>query len=446
MRNSMIIRRFVSCAAVLAIFLILTSFFAEILERKTSYQDYSGLFEEGEDTDVLFIGTSHMKYGVFPMELWQYYGIDSFNLGKAGIRIPMAYWIMENALDYTSPELVVIDCYSLSNNDKVGDKRGNTHVALDAIPLSENKINMVNDLFEDYSERLEYLFNYAIYHNRWNNITKSSFGVSFSSYRGAELLYDVYIEGTEDEEILESESKLEENAVGIEYIIKMIEACQDRDIEVLLVYLPFSASEIHYQEANCVYDIAQKYNVNYVNCLELDIVDFNTDLYDATHLNASGAQKVTEYMGGYIIHNYEIEDHRQDSEYSYMNQKFEKYLTSKINHLKKQEDLDIYLMLLNDKSYNFVIEVNRNSDILEADHYVALLNNLNISSAKISNESNTIIAASENGNRVDYYYGESDASASELVLLYLNEKSDANDFDVRIMVVYNNRVVDSVDF
>lgn len=45
----------------------------------------------------------------------------------------------------------------------------------------------------------------------------------------------------------------------------MIEDCQDRGIEVVLTYLPFSAAPVQQMTANYIYDIAEEYNVGYIN-------------------------------------------------------------------------------------------------------------------------------------------------------------------------------------
>ena len=50
-----------------------------LVERKSAYQKNGDFMEQSEDLDVLFLGTSHVINGVFPMELWKEYGITSYN-------------------------------------------------------------------------------------------------------------------------------------------------------------------------------------------------------------------------------------------------------------------------------------------------------------------------------------------------------------------------------
>ncbi|MDD6581027.1 MAG: hypothetical protein PUE89_09005, partial [Lachnospiraceae bacterium] len=45
-------------------------------------------------------------------------------------------------------------------------------------------------------------------------------------------------------------------------------------------------------------------------------IDFSTDMAEKVHLNFSGTKKLTEYLGNYIVNNYDIPDHRGDAKYS----------------------------------------------------------------------------------------------------------------------------------
>jgi hypothetical protein len=62
------------------------------MERKASDFKYANFFEQDEDFDVLFFGTSHVINGIFPMELWNEYGIVSYNFGGHGNEIATSYW------------------------------------------------------------------------------------------------------------------------------------------------------------------------------------------------------------------------------------------------------------------------------------------------------------------------------------------------------------------
>ena len=93
-------------------------FLSNLLERRSAENKYAQFFDEQNDFDVLFLGTSHVVDAVYPLELWNDYGIVSYNFGGHGNQMATNYWVLVNAMDYTTPELVVVDCTCLSSNAK----------------------------------------------------------------------------------------------------------------------------------------------------------------------------------------------------------------------------------------------------------------------------------------------------------------------------------------
>ena len=132
---------------------------SHLTERKDSQNKYASFYNEESNIDVFFLGSSHMLNGVYPMELWKDYGIVSYNMGGHGSRLITSYWMLKNGMDYHTPKLVVLDCYFLSRNGKVsGMELGKSwqHSSFDAIPLSTNKIDAIEDVFDEEKDRSEF--------------------------------------------------------------------------------------------------------------------------------------------------------------------------------------------------------------------------------------------------------------------------------------------------
>ena len=153
------------------IFLSVLYYVSGIVERKDSYFKYEPFYEQAEDFDVLFMGTSHVLNALYPMELWNDYGIVSYNFGGHGNYLPTTYWIMENALEYTSPKLMVIDCFFLGQNEKMRDV-DQQHISLDRIPLDKVKADGIRDVVVEKEKRLDFIWKFSIYHNRWNELDR----------------------------------------------------------------------------------------------------------------------------------------------------------------------------------------------------------------------------------------------------------------------------------
>lgn len=399
------------CAITIALLIVALIGLTKLMERKASILKYKPFFDQEENFDVLFMGSSHVINSIFPMELWNDYGIVSYNFGGHANTIPTTYWVMENALDYTTPKLIVIDCHKLMENLKIKTTASYVHQALDAFPLSMTKIKTVMDLTNDpycgeetdgeevnYTAS-EFIWNYIIYHERWSTLTKNDFDITYSREKGAESR--IAVAEPYEMAVIADGAKFEGDSTGIEYLRKMIEKCQSRGIDVLLTYVPFPADEGALLSANRVYDIAEEYGVHYINFFDLDIVNFETDCYDKnSHLNPSGARKVTDYLGQYIMEHYDIPDQRNNEAYSSWKNDYVRYTNLKLLNIKGQKALDVYLMLLADKNYNAIIEIN-NKDIWDDKHYVDMFENLGIDMGQIT-EYTDFIVIQEAGKNITY--------------------------------------------
>lgn len=358
--------------------LILMSYLLGMVSKTVRYKDINSckitFMEHSDDIDVLFLGTSHMINAVFPMELWNEYGIASYNFGGHGNTIPNSYWTMMNALDYADPELVVIDCLGISDDIKTTEDYAYFHWSMDVFPLSKTKIDTVNDLFDNPLKKSEYLWDFSFYHNRWNELTESDFNEYQYDLYGAEARIGVTVPEEMTDFDMAEQGIADTN--GTVYLRKIIEECQDRNIDVLLTYLPFPATETGIRESSAAEDIAKKYGINYINFFKKDVVNYDTDCYDESHLNPSGAGKVTSYLGDYIQSNYGIEDHRENESYQDWNEDYRSYQSFKTDLIKEQTDLSAYLILLRDQEISMGLYLKGGSEISEKKEIHDLLCNI----------------------------------------------------------------------
>lgn len=252
------------------------------------------------------------------------------------------------------------------------------------------------------------LWDFSVYHSRWIELGYDDFYPSASKEKGAQTRVAV----ATPREIIQvpSDSYLEEETLGVQYLRKMIEECQEKGIEVLLVYLPFPPQEQDFLNANRMYKIADEYGVDYINFLDMDIVDYSTDCYDeGSHLNPSGARKVTDYLGQYIMEHYEIKDQRENDAYADWHDAYKEYEKLKESNLKEQQDLDNYLMLLADKNYDVMIEI-CDLSIWGDLHYWNLMSNLGVDLTQISPEVDRLVVE-QGGKTVSYYMDSRDMEA-----------------------------------
>lgn len=381
------IKKIVSVCAVFALVVYgLKSAQDVVCEKGVSERDlhYETYFDEPNQYDVLFFGTSHVMYGVSPLEIWNEFGIRSFNWGSPTCTIPQSYWKLMNILNYQSPKLVVIDCFRATWEYKTSEE-SRMHEAFDAFPISTTKIRAVNDLM--YGERslfderkyskeqcINMLFPLSAYHSRWDQLTERDFSNRYIDTKGAE--FETRVARPIDVSDSTAKHTVAESMTGVVYLKKMIEECQKRGIDILLVYLPYPTDEYWKKEANMIDDIALAYNVNYLDFTRESVVDFDTDCADAeSHLNVVGQRKVSTALGKYILDNYDVECYGNDDVKRDWNDCYLAYRDYKDKFILNTEELSSYLMLLNDIDCDYVIELD-DTRIMGHDIYNKLLSEL----------------------------------------------------------------------
>lgn len=379
--------RLIRCAAFCALLAACVLGVSRLVERKASVVKVRPFLSRAGEYDVLFVGDSHMVNAVYPMELWQDYGIAGYNVAGVGNTLPVSYWVMMNALDYAQPKLVVIGVKDVEMSYKLSASSSDVHTAFDGYPLTRTKIRAIEDLMADsyamddagdyYADlRWEYYFTLGKYHSRWSELTEGDFRPAYNRQKGAEMAVGVAVPN--DYDIIDENQMLEESGEGYAYLRRMIEECQRREIGVMLVHLPYPSTEREQMAANAVYYIAEEYGVDFVDFVNLDqVVDYKTDCYDSfSHLNPSGARKVTDFLGRYLRDHFDLPDRREDESHSAWAADFEDYEDYKLSHIRAQGSLHSALMLLHDDDVSAAVYIPEGSGVYGDEQAMTLLQNI----------------------------------------------------------------------
>ncbi len=145
-------------------------------------------------------------------------------------------------------------------------------------------------------------------------------------------------------------------------------------------------------EANRAYAVAEEYGIPYVNFLEYDdIIDYRTDLYDSySHVNASGARKITSWIGGFLREQYSLPDKRNDPAYSYWDEDYKEYEALKNDYLNSEDDIVNYLMLLAGDDVDIMIFI-QNQDIFRNKQILLQLENLGVDTSGLDKNTDYIL-------------------------------------------------------
>ena len=388
--NRLKLKRILSFFVFLASLALSISWCTRFLEHKSSRVKYTDFMEADTDYDVALMGTSIMLNNILPMEMWKDYGIASYNFGSSNCTFAEDYYMLCELIKYKKPKLVVIDLLGLIEFNNIGNGKyfwtaiEAQHTQFDIFPVSRSKKEAVDDIFDVYEDRNDFLWTYITFHNRWSEIEEQDFNWRnmLNVEKGA--LTNTGTFGKAVFEKIPDDQTTDLAGVNYDYFIKLVNLCKREDIDVLAVYLPRPAEELNQRVANSMYDVAAKYdNLKYLNMLDLGVHDFDTDYTsDGLHPNFSGALKATDYLGQYLRDNYDLPDHSNETEWLEDEKKYKAY---KKDNIVKQKELAYYLIQLYDDDFEADAYV-CNGSALDDDVLMSLFDNAGIKPVKTDAE------------------------------------------------------------
>ena len=320
-------------------------------------------YEEPETIDVFFIGASHIFYGVNPMEIWNRSGIAGYNLTTHQQPLWSSKLLLQHALKHQHPKLIVLDVLMATNFARpvLGTDQGTnmTHLALDPVPLSPQKIKGVLET-DSITEKGEILFPIIMSHSRLQQGLLSFDDFHFfggdRSHPMKGYNYTEYALPFERPEVPDADLTFELPGDMEAVLIDFIGFCQKEKLPLLLIKTPLFGNEELYRQINHIGKIAEKYGVPFVdfNHLYDEIgMDFSADLADSGHLNVHGAEKVSAYLADYLTAHYELTDHRGDPLYGSWETASGHF--DALVHLKESENITDHLDAASDPNLLTVI-------------------------------------------------------------------------------------------
>lgn len=327
MKNKLLCKRILCCALALVLLAFSIHGISLLLGNKISEGHFGMFYEHEGNFDVLFFGTSHMLNACIPVQLWNDYGIVSYNMAHGSCRMACSYWLAKNAFLHTDPSLIVIDCAYIYEQEKVSEAGRPNHMLFNTMPLSLTKLEAIWDLYDNRQDRMRYLFPLTEFHRRWNDLGIQDFQITYDLM--GQDLHLIAEKATIN--VAPRDDKAVVDTVSAEYLGKIIEECKARDIDVVLTYIPFQANEDSMNDMAALYSMAENWGVPYIDPYTmLEFIDPDTDYVNSTddnsHLNIFGAEKFMSFMGKYITENYDVPDRRGDPGYAVWNDYYAQYI------------------------------------------------------------------------------------------------------------------------
>ncbi|MCC8139986.1 MAG: hypothetical protein LIO67_06775 [Lachnospiraceae bacterium] len=367
--------------------LMVQQYYNSYWPETASYEQFYQM--EKNSVDVLFLGSSHCMTSFSPLQLYDEYGITSYNLSSEEQGTLVSYFWLREALKYQSPQVVVLDTYTLFtiNQEEVLNARESTvRLAIDPMRWSGNKLEAVRTICEvdDAQSEISYLMTNIRYHERWSELTENDF--KQSSLRSHESLmgFSALTDSCDFQEFTPIDPENEESiaepvALMQEYLDKIVELCEDRGIRLILTKTPSTTQT------------ASKYNYvsGYAESKGIEFIDFNTEPiyaeagYDFAmdncdsggHLNLWGAEKVTSYIGRVLTEQYGIVA-KDDAQWESLQAYYETTLQD--CELTRVTDIYRYLELLHNDRYTIFMAVKDEGTNALDDELIELLMELGL--------------------------------------------------------------------
>ena len=319
------------------------------------------LYNESDDIDVMFFGSSHAFANINPVTLWDEYGIAATCVSSGEEPIPYLYYSLKETLKERKPQVAVVEVYMAAVEDEYFDNRMYDFylTTFTNFNPSIDKINIVRQFcgYKNFSkeEQFEAGLSFPGYHKRYSSLTKDDFETTYDT-RGFEFVWEVSDQSSAQHFSTGTVQNTQElSEWGNEYIRKIVELCEKEDVELVFLVTPYCMFEEHAERLKSVKSIADEREIPFVDMNDyIDEVglDYSEDLVDWGHVNYSGSSKVSHWLGKYLIENYEITDRRQCRGYDSWRNLSTVYNELQNNYfIKKETNIQEYFRKLGSGSY-----------------------------------------------------------------------------------------------
>lgn len=270
--------------------------------------------EERKDFNLIFVGDCEVYENFSPVVLWRDYGIHSYIRGSADQYVWQSYYLLEDTLRYEQPEAVIFNVLSLRFD--TSRREAYNRMSLEGMKWALPKVRAIRASLLEDEHFLDYVFPILRYHSRWSQLTKGDFEYLFHtkpiSHNGYVMRTEVCPAGE-----VPVGKPLSDYSFGVramEYLDRMTKLCRDRGIRLILIKAPSLYPYWYEEYEKQVEDYAAKNGLLYLNLLkradEIGL-DYTTDTCDGgLHLNLSGAEKLSAYLGKVLAEEVGISDLR----------------------------------------------------------------------------------------------------------------------------------------
>lgn len=309
-----------------AIFITVFIFASYIVRPQSEMKDrFAGFYAEPKETiDVIVIGSSPVQPLFAAPLIWNEHGISLYPISTNSQPTTGIKFLIKEVLKRQSDCLFVIDVSMFMVEPESLLTEPNIRNITDNMKYSVNRIQAINAMVGEPSERIDYYFDISKYHS----VITESDALSQDSLRYFDFTVPSTYKGYFFVDAVEPFETV--NVSGITDIKTIPEASEEiledlllyidtEGLEAMFVISPYIASEERKMQHNYLEEYIENRGYTFIdfNDYTADIgIDYSTDLYNRNHLNLAGGEKFSEFFGSYLEKNYGFADKRGDDRYS----------------------------------------------------------------------------------------------------------------------------------
>ena len=392
------------------IFAVLFLYIQEMLRDKWVEGEYNvttkvkGFYAEEENTlDVVFIGSSQMYADMAPAVLFHEYGITSYDFCANEQPLWISYYYIKEAFKRQNPKVIVLDVFTVYGDDY--EDEGVTHINLDDLPMSVNKILAIRDSVPA-GMRYSYYFPLAKYHNTWTDFYEGKAEFAFYEEKDPYKGYSPFVFAAEYGESADAEVVNQTETEPIPeraelWLRKIIALCREEKVPLVLIKTPNGNPE-RQKLYNSVEILAEETGTPFLN--------MNVLLDGQAHVNVLQAEKISLLMGEYLTSHYEFEDKRQNPDYAGWAADSELFYRQKAKCLLiGAQSYEEYLSLLSDPDYVVCISAKNSGGQTFSEEDIAYFNSALSLHCSLDENPEAPYAVILDGGEIVYETGQKDA-------------------------------------
>lgn len=334
-------KKFFKVFVYIILVIIFINYFSNLYSCKRAESPY---INKNGNFDVLFIGGSGVIRSISPLQMYENYGISSYVVGSFWSKIPLNYYYLQECLETQKPRAVFIEVESFSEDEK--QTLDSLHYAIDYLPLTKNKLDLINSDAYNMSamDKFYFIAPFFRFHSKWteyNRIIQKPRRIAVKPGKTEGYDWYGYVVSTTINTSINSNYMEQEtndpkdewkNNFSEEYLLKIKDVCDKNYIKLILFVSPYTGWSNSRKDD--IKNWSRDHNITLIDCndkQDLIKIDYSKDFGDKSHMNIKGSEKVTNYLANYLKNNYDLADHRNDNDNQEWNENLAKYKAKQID-------------------------------------------------------------------------------------------------------------------